>query len=224
MHGDTGKGGAENGQGTTRADCSPPQPGPRWEEQGVRFAPDDAPYRRYTTSGVAESDAALDPNAEAVSRVLRRLYPKSFLELVPVIYHHKVDDLIFKWDAQMGQLAATVRQLHQLQDRRHLQAEEGHAQAEEGRAGAAAGADGGDGGDSAEPPSAGEGKGFLARRRARQAEEAVKEEQVLQQRVEELRGKIRALEERIRQEREEALRKPLGSAYFALFNNARVGV
>lgn len=221
MHDDTGKGDVESGQGTPLA----PQQGPQHKEQGVRFAPEDTPYRRYPTSGVTESDAALDPNAEAVSRVLRRLYPKSFLELVPVIYHHKVDDLIFKWDAQVAQLAATVRQLHQLQDRRHAQAEEAHTQAEEGRAGGEASAVGADGGgDSAEPRSGEEVRGFLARRRVRQAEKAVKEEQELQQQVEELRGKVRALEERIRQERAEALGKPLGSAYFALFNNARVSV
>lgn len=44
----------------------------------------------------------------ALDALLYKLYPRTYVQLVPVACHKHVDELIFSWDAKMVQLANTV--------------------------------------------------------------------------------------------------------------------
>ncbi|KAG2489475.1 hypothetical protein HYH03_012111 [Edaphochlamys debaryana] len=145
----------------------------------------------------AEEADTEDPNGAAVAHVLRMLYPHSFLGLVPIVDHEPVDALIYAWDAKMMDLAAAVRELR-LAQAKCLDQGDVESGGETG-AGVAAGGRPGPCGDKL--------PGF-------RSVEAIRES------ISELRDQVTELEAKIEAARAEALTKPIGTAYFAMFNDA----
>ncbi|GIM16789.1 hypothetical protein Vretimale_19394 [Volvox reticuliferus] len=189
-------------------------------------------------AAAAKDDAEEDPNGAAVAAVLHDLFPKTFQGLIPVSNHDAVDKLIYRWDTKMTALAVAVRDLERLEAwrRRRLnkqsskndsqtEMEEGKgsegAVAAEAEAEAAAAAGKGGGGDGSLFQSccggSGDGDGSNDRAMAAALSKMMKVRKVISK----LRTGILALEARIESERERTMRKPVGTAYFAMFSSSK---
>ncbi|EFJ41164.1 hypothetical protein VOLCADRAFT_98840 [Volvox carteri f. nagariensis] len=183
------------------------------------IAVDSSAAAAATAAEKARADAETDPNGAAVAAVLRDLFPKSFQGLIPVTNHDAVDKLIYSWDAKMLVLASIVRDLEQLKVRHHRRQrsrvpatdiEDGKGALAASAAAAAAAAAGGVKDSSSRVVGDDVFGGSAAAAEGR-----------LQLRAAELREEIRDLESRIAFERERALHRPAGTAYFAMFNNSQ---
>ncbi|KAG2489474.1 hypothetical protein HYH03_012110 [Edaphochlamys debaryana] len=165
----------------------------------------------------ADEDAEEDPNGSAVAHVIRTLYPRSFLGLVPVVDHGHVDKLISAWDAKMIHLAAAVRELR-LAQARLLDHGDLEAGVKSGSAAASSAKPGQPGPAKAAGATAAAGSGTPGpcgdRLPGFRSVEAIRES------ISELREQVTELEGKIEAARAEALTKPIGTAYFAMFNDA----
>ncbi|GIL63887.1 hypothetical protein Vafri_17901 [Volvox africanus] len=172
----------------------------------------------------ANADAEQDPNGAAVAAVLHDLFPKTFQGLIPVSNHDAVDKLIYRWDAKMIAIATAVRHLERLEAlrRRRLNKQTPRNEVvsltamEEGKES--------QGAEVAAAAKAGTGKGggcgscgSMHKSVAAVSAEIAKVTEV----VSKLRTKIRDLEAQIELERAGALKKPVGTAYFAIFSSSQ---
>ncbi|KAG2489473.1 hypothetical protein HYH03_012109 [Edaphochlamys debaryana] len=163
-----------------------------------------------------EVEAEEDPNGSAVAHVIRTLYPRSFLGLVPVVDHGHVDNLITAWDTKMIHLATAVRELRLAQARLldHGDVESG-GKGESASASSKAGQPGPAKAAGATAVAAGGRPGPCGDRLPGfRSVEAIRES------ISELREQVTELEGKIEAARAEALAKPIGTAYFAMFNDA----
>ncbi|KAG2449389.1 hypothetical protein HYH02_005539 [Chlamydomonas schloesseri] len=165
----------------------------------------------------AEAAAETDPNGAAVAAQLKRLFPGSFLGLVPVTNHDEADKLVYKWDMAMQHLGDSVYELRMEEDRAAAEANAKELGAAEGGGGRG----GGGGGDL--EMGAVDGKAKQQQQQQQQQQQAATSPKLAKLRaaVEKQQAAIVELEAQIEDARQRALATPTGYSYFAMFNSSQ---
>ncbi|KAG2433320.1 hypothetical protein HXX76_008386 [Chlamydomonas incerta] len=148
----------------------------------------------------AAAAAETDPNGAAVAAQLKRLFPGSFLGLVPVTNHDEADKLIYEWDMAMQHLGDSMYALR-MEEEREVAKANAHVLA------------GGRGRDVE--------MGGMDAKAAAKAKAVSPRVAKLQAEVEKQQAAVVELESRIEAARQRALAKPTGYSYFALFNSSQ---
>ena len=166
-------------------------------------------------SKMTKETRAIVERGEALEGALRRLYPDSFQELVPVYNHKKTDKAIEKWDGIAAQLARVERALRGNTYMTTSSLSSTSAPAKK---------DGADvdiehgGGDQLQHPDTQSIKGD--KKNNKKGDKTDNIEVLTEQRLV-LMQALQDQEKVVLEERELALSQPLGTAYFALFTSQR---